>query len=45
MWSFSKWRRQRTLAKHPVSTELWQTVRQRLPILDGLSAEQEAQLR
>ncbi|MCF9018420.1 MULTISPECIES: zinc-dependent peptidase [Pseudomonas syringae group] len=45
MWSFSNWRRQRTLAKHPVSTELWQTVRQRLPILDGLSAEQEAQLR
>ncbi|WP_249583391.1 zinc-dependent peptidase [Pseudomonas viridiflava] len=45
MWSFSNWRRQRTLAKHPVSTELWQTLRQRLPILDGLSAEQEAQLR
>ncbi|WP_024694462.1 M90 family metallopeptidase [Pseudomonas syringae] len=45
MWSFRAWRRQRTLAKNPISTELWQTVRQRLPILDGLTAEEQTRLR
>ncbi|WP_147463768.1 zinc-dependent peptidase, partial [Pseudomonas amygdali] len=45
MWSFSNWRRQRTLARHPVADELWQKVRERLPILDGLSSGQHAQLR
>ncbi|GAO96989.1 hypothetical protein PSA5_29740 [Pseudomonas syringae pv. actinidiae] len=45
MWSFSSWRRRRTLARHPVAEELWQQVRKRLPILDGLSTEQGAHLR
>ncbi|MCF4983323.1 zinc-dependent peptidase, partial [Pseudomonas syringae] len=45
MWSFSHWRRQRTLARHPVAEELWQNVCARLPILDGLSNGQHAQLR
>ncbi|POP70463.1 M90 family metallopeptidase [Pseudomonas syringae] len=45
MWSFSHWRRQRTLARHPVAEELWQNVCARLPILDGLSSGQHAQLR
>ncbi|MCV4273975.1 zinc-dependent peptidase [Pseudomonas capsici] len=45
MWSFSNWRRRRTLAKNPVAPELWQRVRQRLPILDGLSDAQDQALR
>ncbi|WP_223112465.1 zinc-dependent peptidase [Pseudomonas syringae] len=45
MWSLSNWRRRRTLARHPVADELWQKVRERLPILDGLSAGQDATLR
>ncbi|PHN77974.1 zinc-dependent peptidase [Pseudomonas syringae] len=45
MWSFSHWRRQRTLARHPVAEELWHKVCARLPILDGLSSGQHAQLR
>ncbi|OBS36174.1 zinc-dependent peptidase [Pseudomonas syringae] len=45
MWSFSNWRRQRTLARHPVAEELWQNVCARLPILDGLSNGLRAQLR
>ena len=44
MWSFSQWRRQRRLAKSPITPELWQRVRRGLPILDGLSAEQDALL-
>jgi len=44
MWSFSHWRRQRRLARNPVAPQLWQRVRQQLPILDGLSAEQDALL-
>ena len=44
MWSFSHWRRQRRLNKNPVAPELWQQVRHSLPILDGLSAEQDALL-
>ncbi|MBX8485223.1 zinc-dependent peptidase [Pseudomonas cichorii] len=45
MWSFSNWRRQRTLAKNPVAPEMWARVRQRLPILDGLSDLQDQALR
>lgn len=45
MWSFSSWRRRRTLGRHPVAEELWQQVRKRMPILDGLSTEQDAHLR
>lgn len=45
MWSFSQWRRQRRLAKNPVAPELWQRVRHGLPIIDGLSVEQDALLR
>lgn len=45
MWSLSAWRRQRTLARHPIDATLWQTVRDRLPILDGLSAEEDQRLR
>lgn len=45
MWSLRNWRRRRTLARHPVAEELWQQVRKRLPILDGLSTEQDAHLR
>jgi Mlc titration factor MtfA (ptsG expression regulator) len=44
MWSFKSWRRQRRLAQNPVATHMWQQVRARLPILDGLSIEQDALL-
>ena len=37
MWSLSAWRRRRTLARHPIDPQLWQQVRERLPILDGIS--------
>jgi Mlc titration factor MtfA (ptsG expression regulator) len=40
MWSFRAWRRRRILARNPVSAELWQSVLHRLPILDGLSADE-----
>ena len=45
MWSFSAWRRRRILSRHPVSDDSWAVVRQRLPILDGLSDEEEQRLR
>jgi hypothetical protein len=45
MWSLRDWRRRRTLANTPVAPQLWQRVCQRLPILDGLSAEQNNWLR
>lgn len=45
MWSFSAWRRRRILSRNPVSASSWATVRQRLPILDGLSSEEEQRLR
>jgi len=45
MWSLSAWRRQRTLARHPIDATLWQAVRSQLPILDGLSAEEDQRLR
>ncbi len=45
MWSLSAWRRQRTLAKHPVAAESWQRVRQHLSFLDGLSDAEDQWLR
>jgi Mlc titration factor MtfA (ptsG expression regulator) len=44
MWSFREWRKQRTLARHPVDPQVWQRVRERLPMLDGLSAEEDRSL-
>lgn len=37
MWSFRAWRRQRILARQPISPSSWANLRQQLPILDGLS--------
>lgn len=45
MWSLRNWRRRRTLARNPVADSLWAEVRQALPILDGLSAEEDQRLR
>lgn len=45
MWSLSDWRRRRTLARHPIDPQLWQQVRERLPILDGLNDEEDQWLR
>lgn len=45
MWSLRAWRRQRLLARHPVSPEQWAAVRQHLPILDGLDAAEQQRLR
>ncbi|WP_339492204.1 M90 family metallopeptidase [Pseudomonas rhizophila] len=45
MWSLSGWRRQRTLAKYPVSEETWQRVRHQLSFLDGISATEDQWLR
>lgn len=45
MWSLSAWRRRRTLARHPIDPHLWQQVRERLPILDGISDAEEQWLR
>ncbi|MDH1265503.1 zinc-dependent peptidase [Pseudomonas sp. GD03944] len=45
MWSFRAWRRQRILSRHPVDPAAWATVRQRLPILDGLSDAEDQRLR
>ncbi|MCY1414161.1 Protein MtfA [compost metagenome] len=44
MWSLHAWRRRRTLARHPVDPQAWQRVRQRLAILDGISAEEDRRL-
>ncbi|WP_324734582.1 M90 family metallopeptidase [Pseudomonas paeninsulae] len=44
MWSFRAWRRRRILARHPVSPATWATVRQRLPLLDGLSDSEQQRL-
>ncbi|MBB2493692.1 M90 family metallopeptidase [Aquipseudomonas ullengensis] len=44
MWSFRAWRQRRILARAPYSTLHWATVRQRLPILDGLSEAEEQRL-
>jgi Mlc titration factor MtfA (ptsG expression regulator) len=45
MWSLHAWRRRRLLSRYPVSDSCWAAVRRRLPILDGLSAEQDCRLR
>lgn len=45
MWSLGGWLKRRALARHPVPDELWARVRQRLPILDGLSGEEDQRLR
>ncbi|MBD1590208.1 zinc-dependent peptidase [Pseudomonas typographi] len=45
MWPFSAWRRRRALARYAISDMLWAQARERLPILDGLTAEQYTRLR
>jgi len=45
MWSFRAWRRRRILSRHPVDAATWASVRQRLPILDGLSDAEDRRLR
>jgi hypothetical protein len=45
MWSLRAWRRRRLLARNPVAPADWAEVRRRLPILDGLDAEEEQRLR
>ena len=45
MWSLGDWLKRRTLARHPVDPELWERVRQRLPMLDGISDEEDRYLR
>lgn len=45
MWSLRAWRRQRILARHPVSRAQWDAVLQHLPILDGLDAAEQQRLR
>ncbi|MCG4454615.1 zinc-dependent peptidase [Pseudomonas sp. MMS21-TM103] len=44
MWSFRAWRRRRILARHPISPAIWAIVRQRLPLLDGLSDSEQQRL-
>jgi Mlc titration factor MtfA (ptsG expression regulator) len=44
MWSLGNWLKRRTLARNPVDPAVWERVRQRLPILDGLSAEEDRYL-
>ncbi|PWB34360.1 zinc-dependent peptidase [Pseudomonas sp. SDI] len=45
MWSLSAWRRRRTLARNPLDPQLWQRVRERLPLLDGISTQEDTWLR
>ncbi|MEE1868833.1 MULTISPECIES: M90 family metallopeptidase [Pseudomonas] len=45
MWSLSAWRRRRTLARHPIDPQRWQRVRERLPMLDGLTSDEDHWLR
>jgi len=45
MWSFSAWRRRRTLARYPVDAALWQQVRDHLPMLDGIGVDEDRWLR
>jgi len=45
MWSFSAWRRKRTLARYPITPQQWQAVRERLPMLDGISDAEDRWLR
>ena len=44
MWSLRAWRRQRILARHPISTSDWATLDQRLPIIAGLNAAERQRL-
>lgn len=44
MWSFRAWRQRRILDRAPYKPEHWEQVRQRLPILDGLSEAEEQRL-
>ncbi len=45
MWSLRAWRRQRILARNPISPAQWQAVLQQLPILDGLNEDEQQRLR
>ncbi|WP_425913315.1 zinc-dependent peptidase [Pseudomonas sp. GWSMS-1] len=45
MWSLRAWRRQRILARHPVSSAQWDAIVRQLPILDGLDAAEQQRLR
>jgi hypothetical protein len=45
MWSFRAWRRRRILARQPITPTAWAEVRRRLPLLDGLSDDEEQRLR
>ena len=45
MWSLRAWRRQRILARHPISPAQWQAVLQQLPIFDGLNEDEQQRLR
>lgn len=45
MWSYRNWRRRRILTRNPVAPQQWETVRRRLPILDGLDEAEERRLR
>jgi MtfA peptidase len=45
MWSLRAWRRQRILARHPISSATWASVCDRLPILDGLEPAELQRLR
>lgn len=45
MWSLSAWRRRRTLARYPIEPQQWQRVREGLPMLDGISDEEDHWLR
>jgi Mlc titration factor MtfA (ptsG expression regulator) len=44
MWFFRAWRQRRILSRNPVDAELWQSVLRRLPILDGLNADELTRL-
>lgn len=45
MWSLRAWRRQRILARHPVSSAQWDAIVRQLPILDGLDTAEQQRLR
>jgi len=45
MWSWRAWKRRRTLRRHAVSDAQWGRVREALPILDGISADEDQRLR
>ena len=44
MWPFRSWRRQRILARHPISADDWRMLDERLPILDGLDQAERQRL-